>query len=265
MQQLRKLPRTVISSGLATIVLLSGQATAENPGGWEFSVAPLYLWGKNLEGSATVGGKEAPLDLDFKDQILENLEAAFSVHAEAKQGALTLFAEYNYAKLSPSAEESFGPVTVEADVDFKDTMWELGVAYEVVNTGNTQVEVLGGVRYMDQDVDIKIDGPAPTEGPIPDRVAGGDDWWHGFGGLRTATKISENWQFRVRADMGYKNSSNKSGHVFATFDYRFRDWGSFFAGYRYLDTEYDNKKSGANGYAANNDQKGPLLGVNFYF
>lgn len=103
------------------------------------------------------------------------------------------------------------------------------------------------------------------EGPLPGRVSGGDDWWHCFGGFRTVTKISESWQFRVIADMGDKDSSNKSGHVSATVDCRFRDWGSFFAGYLYLDTDYDNKKSGANGYAANNDQKGPLLGVNFYF
>jgi hypothetical protein len=118
---------------------------------------------------------------------------------------------------------------------------------------------------MDQDVDIKIEGPGPMEGPLPGRVSGGDDWWHCFGGFRTVTKISESWQFRVIADMGDKDSSNKSGHVSATVDCRFRDWGSFFAGYLYLDTDYDNKKSGANGYAANNDQKGPLLGVNFYF
>ena len=82
---------------LASVCLLSSQVLAENPGGWEYSVAPLYLWGKSVEGSSTFSGKEAPLDLEFRDDILENLEAAFAVHAEARQGDLTLFAEYNYA------------------------------------------------------------------------------------------------------------------------------------------------------------------------
>ena len=265
MNQIKQLSRTIILSSFASIVLLSGQAVAENPGGWEFSVAPLYLWGKNIEGSSAIGGREAPLDLDFKDDILENLEAAFAVHAEAKQGALTLFAEYNYAKLSPSAEQSVGPITVKADVDFKDTMWELGVAYEVADTGATQVEVLGGMRQLDQDIDVKIDSTGPISGPIPARASGGDDWWHGFGGFRVTTRISENWKFRLRADLGYKNSSNKATHIFGMFDYRFRDWGSFFAGYRFLNTDYDNRKSGADGYATNVDQQGPLLGLNFYF
>ena len=265
MKRVKQLSRTIILSSLGSMALPSGQAVADNPGGWEFSVAPLYLWEKSLEGSSTIGGKEAPLDLDFKDDILENLEAAFSLHAEAKQGALTLFAEYNYAKLSPSGEESVGPITVKADIDFKDTMWEAGVAYEVVDTGSTQVEVLGGVRYMDQDIDVKIDSPGFISGLIPARVSGGDDWWHGFGGFRVATRISENWKFRLRADMGYKDSNNKAGHISGMFDYRFRDWGSFFAGYRFLSTDYDNKESGAKGYAADNDQQGPILGVNFYF
>lgn len=265
MKHIKQLSRTIILSSIASIALLSGQAVADNPGGWEYSVAPLYLWGKNLEGSAVIGGKESALDLDFKDDILENLEAAFAIHAEARQGALTLFAEYNYAKLSPSGEESLGPITVKADIDFKDTMWELGVAYEIVDTGSTRVEVLGGVRHMDQDIDVEIDSSGPIAGPIPERISGGDDWWHGFGGFRVTTKISENWKFRLRADLGYKDSSNKASHIYGMFDYRFRDWGSFFAGYRFLHTDYDNKESGANGYATDNDQQGPLLGVNFYF
>jgi hypothetical protein len=65
--------------------------------------------------------------------------------------------------------------------------------------------------------------------------------------------------------MGYKDSSNKTAHIYGMFDYRFRDLGSFFAGYRFLKTEYDNKEPGTKRYATDNDQQGPLLGVNFYF
>ena len=79
------------------------------------------------------------------------------------------------------------------------------------------------------------------------------------------TRLSERWRFQVRADMGYQDGNNKAAQAIGFFDYKFRNWGSFFAGYRYLDTEYDNKKSGPNGYAFNADQQGPILGVNFYF
>ena len=53
----------------------------------------MYLWAKNINGSASIGPLAAPLGLDFKDDILDNLETAFAIHFEAKQGDLTLFAE----------------------------------------------------------------------------------------------------------------------------------------------------------------------------
>jgi hypothetical protein len=250
------------------MTVASGHVLADNPGGWEYSVAPLYLWGKNINGTSAIGGKDAPLDLDFKDDILEHLEAAFAIHVEAKQGPLTLFAEYNYASLDPSAEETFGPITITADIEFEDIMWELGVAYAFADNGRTQWEVLGGVRYMEQEIDVEIGkffGPVTGPGLIPDEISGGDDWWQGFGGFRVTTKLSQNWSFRGRADIGYQDSNNKSGHAMALVDYRFKQWGSAFGGYRFLDTDYDNGRNGSGGYVFNADQQGPVVGVIFYF
>ena len=265
MDKANKLAVSMAFSCAAFCGTLSNQAFAENPGGWEYSVAPMYLWAKNIEGTSAIGGMEAPLDLDFKDDVLENLEAAFAIHFEAKQGDLTLFAEYNYAKLDPSVEASLGPITVKNDIEFKDTMWELGVAYAFYNSDSTQWEVLGGFRYLEQelDVEISISGDIPL--PIPDEISGGDDWYHGFGGFRVTTRVSERWSFRARADLGYQDSNNKGAHAIGFFDYRFREWGSFFAGYRYLDTEYDNRESGPDGYAADLNQQGPILGLSLHF
>lgn len=244
---------------------LSGQVSAENPGGWEYSLAPMYLWGKNIDGTSSIAGMAAPLDLDFKDDILENLDAAFAIHFEAKQGNLTLFAEYNYGKLDPSVAIDMGPATINADIDFRDVMGELGVAYAFADSGSTRWEVLGGVRQFDQEMDVKISTPVDGPGILPDKISGGDDWWQGFGGFRVTAKVSERWSFVGRADVGYKNTNNKAGQAIGFFDYRFRGWGSFFAGYRYLDTDYDNRKSGVDGYAFDAKQQGPILGLNFYF
>lgn len=248
----------------------SGQVLADNPGGWEYKVAPLYLWAKNINGDAAIGGTSLPLELEFKDDILENLDAAFSIHFEAKQGPLTLFAEYNYANLDPTVEESLGPLTVTADIEFKDTMWELGVAYAFADNDRTQWEVLGGIRYMEQEVDVEIGKglgslPGPGPGLLPDEISGGDDWWQGFGGFRVTTQLSQNWFLLARADLGYQDSNNKSGHAIAFVDYRFKQWGSVFGGYRYLNTEYDNRKTGPDGYAFDADQQGPIVGLSFYF
>lgn len=259
-----KIKNKVVAAALIGLGAGASSSLADNPGGWEYSVAPLYVWAKNIEGSSSLGGKEAPLSLDFQDDILENLDAAFAIHFEMTQGDLTLFAEYNYAKLDPSVEESIGPITIEADVEFKDTMGELGVAYAFWNSDASRWEVLGGLRYMDQELEVE---PAIRDFPpnFPDKVEGGDDWWHGFGGFRFTTELSERWSFRARADYGYKDTDNKALHGMAFFDYRFRQWGSFFAGYRYLDVQYENGKSDVTQYGFDADQQGPILGLGLYF
>ncbi len=240
---------------------------AGNPGGWEYSIAPLYLWAKSVEGKSGVGSSESELDLDFKDDILENLAAGAAVHMEAKQGPLVFFGEYNYAKLDPSGTIEQGPVVIKGEVEFTDIMWELGFRYEVANTGSTQWEVLGGVRGLDQDLDITLkrvdDGL--SVGILPRKASGGDDWWHGFAGGRVTTKLSQRWSFVARGDYGYRESSNKSYMLTGIFDYRFNDWGSFFVGYRHLDVDYANDKNDKSNYFVDTANRGPLLGFNFYF
>jgi hypothetical protein len=256
--------RAITSICLASLAFSSAPAFAENGSDWEYSLAPFYLWAKNIEGSSSMGGNAAPLDLDFRDNILENLDGAFAFHFEAKKDNLTLFAEYNYAKLDPSTRLGLGPIDVKVNIDFKDTMWELGTMYEFADTGSTQWEILGGVRYMEQEIDIIL-SEGPGLGLLSSKISGGDNWWHVFGGLRFTTKLSEQWSLRTRADYGYHNSDNKGIHATAFADYRFRDWGSFFAGYRYLDTDYDNGEPGAKQYSADLAQQGPVFGVNLYF
>ena len=154
-----------------------GQVFAENAGGWEYSLAPMYLWAKNIDGTSAIAGMEAPLALDFQDDIFENLDSAFAVHFEATQGNLTLFAEYNYGKLDPSSEVEIGPVQINTDIEFRDVMGELGVAYTFADSGSTQWEVLGGIRQFDQELDVEITTSIDGPGLLPDNISGGDDWW----------------------------------------------------------------------------------------
>ena len=239
---------------------------AAEDAGWEFSVAPLYLWAKNIEGSAAIGGREAPLDLDFKDDILDNLDSAFAIHFEARKDNLTLYAEYNYAKLDPTAVASVGPVQLQADIEFEDTLWEAGATWTFAQHGDSTWELLGAIRYAEQDVEIDITrSGGPGVIPLPEKITGGDDWWQGVAGLRYTFQVTERWSWRLRGDYGYGDSNNSSLHGIGFLDYRFRDWGSFFAGYRYLETDYDNGRDSANGYAFDGDQQGPVLGLNFFF
>jgi hypothetical protein len=109
------------------------------------------LWAKNVDAISTAAGRDSPLTLDFKDDILENLDAALAMRGEASNGTWTFFLEYNYAKLDPSIEASAGPVLITADVDFEDVLVEGGayLDYRFRGWGS----VFFGYRYIDIDFD----------------------------------------------------------------------------------------------------------------
>lgn len=250
---------------LSTVLACGSQATSAADDAWAFSVAPLYLWGKSIEASATAGGSTLPLDLTFKDEILENLDAAFALHLEASKGALTLFAEYNYAKLKPTAEAVFQAGEARVDVDFKDIMAEGGLTWAFAESAAMRWEVLGGLRYYKQDVETKLTLSVPDQQSTARRWRTGDSWVHPFAGVRLRATLGEKWMLRLRGDYGYEDSDNSGLQGIATIDYRFREWGSAFFGYRYYDMDYNNSASGLDQYGFDGKQRGPLIGLNLHF
>ncbi|MEH6469945.1 MAG: hypothetical protein V7752_01735 [Halopseudomonas sp.] len=223
---------------------------------WEFMLAPLFLWGINIGGDATLDGNTADLNLDFQDNVLKNMDAFFTLHFEAKKGDLVLFAEYQHVNLDPSMSTSVGPIPVNADIDFKVEMAEFGAGYTLSDVDNVRWEVLGGLRWNSHDIDVTI----TSIGPFPGKVIGGDEWFQAFVGGRVFAPIANNWTFIGRSDIAYGGSDNAAFHLNLMADYRFNEWGSVFGGYRYMMFDYSD-----NSYAYNAAQHGPMLGIGFYW
>ena len=219
-------------------------------GEWEYTLAPLFLWAQGIEGTSGIGPVSAPLDITFKD-ALSNLDATFTVHFEMKRDKLTLFGEYQYVNLGPEAE---GPLGGQLNIGFKDTIAELGVGYWVFGTEKTNWELLGGARYTKQKLDVSVeDGPHLLDV--------NNDWWVGFFGGRMSAALSENWTFIGRVDYGIGSGDNSIWNLNVMFDYRFRNWGSAFVGYKYMNYDYDNGDRGLDRYAYDATQQGPLIGL----
>ena len=233
----------------------------ESEGEWEFMIAPLFLWGVSMDGEASVDGNAVPLDLDFTDDVMENIDTVFTLHFEARKDDLLLFAEYQYVNLDPTTDASIGPVNVNADIDLTDQTAEMGAGYTLSHTDATRWEILGGLRWKDHDLDVEADvaGPAPGQ-TVSVPIKGGDDWYQGFFGARVTASLSENWRLIARGDYGYGGSDNDAWHFNAMADYRFKDWGSAFGGYRYMKFDYED-----DGYSFDADQQGPMLGVSIYW
>jgi hypothetical protein len=234
---------------------------------WEFALSPLFLWGISLKGDATIGDSTAPLDLNFKDDILENLEAVVTLHFEAHKGIWTFFTEFQYVDLEPTTTVEIGPIEVESNVSFKNVLFELGAAYILGESDSTRWEVIGGGRYTEQDIHIDLTLSTALPPPLDEiniDQRGGDDWWHAFLGARVSHSINDKWTFIGRTDLGYGGSDNKAINASFVFDYRFNDWGSAFAGFRYLQYDYDNDSS-SDRYALDAYMQGPLLGLTIHW
>ncbi len=251
---------------LLSIALLTAGTMASSTGvyasddEWEFALAPLFLWGVNLEGDSTINGQATDLDLDFSD-ILDNLDAVFTVHFEARKADWTIFSDYQHIDLKPDGSVQAGPITVNAGITFKEDLVELGAGWAFSDTGKTRWELIGGARYTDQSVkvDIDISTPLSPEG-IEATMKGGDNWWHGFAGLRVIHALSHRWSFTARGDLGYGGSDNSAVNLAFQFDYRFRDWGSVFFGGRYLSMDYSSSAYGYDAY-----KSGPLAGLTIHW
>jgi len=159
-------------------------STTVSSGDWNFTLAPLFLWGMSMDGSSTLGEATLPLELDFKDDVFSNMSAVFTLHFEAQKDDLALFTEIQYVNLEPSTK--VGPVSV--DVDFKNIMGELGAAYRFWGNENTDWEILGGARYFEQDLNVNL-----GRGP---KIKSNSDWWNGFFGGRVKHQLSD----RCRAE-----------------------------------------------------------------
>ena len=249
----------------ATNLVMANEASSDE---WEFSATPLFLWGMSIDGDATIGDTTAPLDLDFQDDILENMEAVFTLHAEARKAKWSVFSEVQYVDLQPDVgiSQDMPPASAEADITFKDTMFEIGAGYAFAESTQMRWEVIGGARYTRQELEVDATLNPPVPGPSTAVDKNNDeDWWHGFAGVRLFYSLTDKWTFAGRSDYGYGDSDNTAVNATFFFDYRFNDWGSVLAGFRYLDYDYDNGRSGSNHYAYDAVQQGPLLGLTVHW
>ena len=116
--------KVIAAVAVCLALLTAGQAHANTTtgNGWQFTLAPLFLWGVSAKGSVQAGPETTPLKLEFQDDTLENLEAVLTWHFEAQKNNLSLFVEHQYIDLVPT---TLLPTGDAVSVGFKNTMFEL--------------------------------------------------------------------------------------------------------------------------------------------
>jgi len=254
--------RMLLVIGLAALLICSIPATAKSTNDdhkadneWHFVLMPLYLWGVTLDGSTTLSTPEG--DSGAYPVDTSELTGAFTFHIEAKKNKWNLFADYLYAEFT--SENVTGPLGfVRGENELTVHIAEFGGTYSVIEKHRFELEVLAGVRYLSVKNRFTFE-----RGDLFDPLEGSANIWDGFAGVRFTGKMTESISARARADIG-TGDSDMVWNAILTVDWRYNDWGSVYAGYRWLD--YDFKEgSGPDEFGINIRGEGPVVGLGFYW
>lgn len=241
--------------------LAQGAPQDKAPDEWWFQVTP-YLWAASMQGGTTVGPLTVPIDVSFSD-LFSKLKFAFSVHGEAGRGRLLFGADFAIIKVGEDSIPLATPNPEGDSGDFRFTViqTELFGGYRALRLGGpTRLDLLAGIRYTYQDMDLVIRGL-----PI-DRFRGFQEAWVDFfAGARFGADLGRRWYVSARADAG-TGGAKFTANAVAGVGFRILSWFDVDLGFRYLYVNYeDGVPSSPAFYAYNADQYGALLGFSFRF
>ncbi|MFY0691318.1 MAG: hypothetical protein JXR14_05265 [Paracoccaceae bacterium] len=122
----------------------------------------------------------------------------------------------------------------------KGTVLEFLVGYQLANSSSLQIDAIGGLRYLDLDVQLALNVTGAGPGGVSTSVitSSSDDFLDGVVGLRGRAKLDENWFVPFYADVG-GGSSDLTWQVFTGVGYAFERTEVTF-GYRHAAWEFDN-------------------------
>jgi hypothetical protein len=289
---------------------------APPPSQWQFSFTP-YGWATSINGSATARGHTVDVNESFID-IVEKSDSLMALMGffEARKGPFALFTDVVWADLTFNGEREFDVnrkvsgnpfarlpdfnVTIKgnlniranAQVDYQEAIVQSGAAYEVAKwgaspTSYTALDVLGGARYWNQDLDIsmRVAGTLTADvradfnrlglslrrsvkrsAAIAVAHSGDLEWVDPFVGGRIRHQIATDKELMLEGDVGgFGAGSDFSWQVVGTYGFDARCFGTPFhtvIGYRALAVDFsENGRFGRN--ALDFVEHGPVVGVKF--
>jgi hypothetical protein len=233
--------------------------TAQETNSWQHELT-IYGWYSGIDGTVQFPGPVG-VDSDFTvdaSDIIENLSMIFMGGWASKKDRWSILADVVYMDVGDSVDQTVttgSGVPINASLDLDLVSWVLhgGVGYDLMQSDGGSLAVVGGVRYMTIDVDVKAGfGGAGIE------QSGSDALLDGIVGVSGSINFNKNWYLPYHADIG-TGGSDLSYQLFAAIGYRF-GWGDVRLGYRHLSFELDDDV-----VMEDMELSGPVLGVGFTF
>lgn len=232
--------------------------------GWTFDVAPFYLWVPALDGTTTVRGISADVDLsvgDTLDLLFDSFKFAATGRAEARKGNALLTLDLMYMNLEENSQTDVG---LGVTTQFKQLILEFGGGYHLLDwslTGEGKptvgVDLLAGGRFVHLESDLTIENFVDV-----DRSR---DWLDPFVGARLRVDVIERLSVSVRGDIGgFGAGSHFTWNMVAILAYQVSQRITLGAGYRILDINYSTG-TGSDQFKFDMQMRGPMLGFAVHF
>ncbi len=187
---------------------LAQTESSESQDQWQYSGA-IYLWGADI-GGHTIRGSE--VEVGFSD-LLDNLEMAFMGAFAARKNDWSILTDVIYLDLGVSNTTDLTvmvgpipvPVTTSTDLDLTGWVLHFAGGYELYSEGKSRLDLIGGVRYLDLDMDLFLGlqslGPGQSR-TISDSLTA----WDGIVGLKGHASLGERWFLPYYVDVGAGDS-----------------------------------------------------------
>jgi hypothetical protein len=242
--------RTALSCLIVCITApISAQAES-----WDFDTS-LYAWLPAL--STSVDTRFGEIDADSSDDgVVLGLEMAFMGTFQAHRGRWGFIADVIYADVTASQDTPFGLEFSEAEVDTKVLAFSGYLSYQVFESKNVAVELLGGFRVFDVALDVELK-PGNSSGESTDVS---DSWVDPLLGAKALWDFNDAWFGTAAFDFGGLSSTDNTWQLLATVGYRFNERWTSQLGYRHMVIEKPLEHLDTSLYLS-----GPLLGVSASF
>ena len=125
------------------------------------------------------------------------------------------------------------------------------VGYNLVDTGKSRLDILGGARYLYMKADLRVDA-------LGVRAEDFGSNWDAVIGARGVVDLTEKWHLIGYLDIG-TGESDLTWQAMAGIGYKFK-WGHVNAVYRYLNWDFDDNPA-----VDDLDISGPAVGIKFVF
>ncbi len=235
-----------IAATLVGVLALTQIPAALAAGEWDVTLTP-YIWAVGIDGDIDIGPVSANVNRDFSD-LLDNIAGGGSLLLEMNNGRWVNWAELDYLALDNN-DVKVGPLG--ADIKSDAFLMGIGTGYRFHTSERSTLDVLVGLRYLDIDNKIELDGGGKFSG---DRSV-----TDGIVALRPRFSINEKWTFSPTLSVG-AGDSDLVWELSPQFEYVYSEKLDVRFGYRSLNYKF--KKGGDE---VDVSLAGIILGLGFRF